>query len=201
MHAKLILILLFSFGSAGCSTTATSSSDADPSYFWVAAPRHYDVWVEHLRFERSGEYAWHQAPGGISCCWSGPNGPAGAGGELEPFPNYIGIQWFSFSEQKFYQRLISIPQAWVLKMQETAPHHTHLKGTIQKRRNRLTLGLAPGGQIVIWLMSQIGNEVEIARLQANEIEGDVSSYEVRTEEYLQKNGDYLEEHGIPLKGW
>lgn len=200
MYYRLILILGLSIAALGCSTTSAPNTD-DPSYFWVAAPRHYDVWVEHLRFEKSGVYAWHQAPGGISCCWSGARGPSGAGGVLEPFPNYIAIQWFSFSEQKFYQRLFSVPQEWEAKMQETAPHHTHLKGVIEKRRNRLTLGLAPGGEIVVWVMSQIGNEVEIARLQANEIEGDVSRYGNRLADYHQHHGDYLKANGIPTEGW
>lgn len=200
MYSRLILAILSVLWGGGCSTLAESNHEV-PSYVSVAAPKHYDVWVEHLRFERSGEYAWHQAPGGVSCCWSGANGPIGPGGRLEPFPNYIAIQWFSFSEQKFYQRLLSIPQEWEAKMQETAPHHTHLKGVIEKRRNRLTLGLAPGGEIVVWVMSQIGNEVEIARLQANEIEGDVSRYGNRLADYHQHHGDYLKANGIPTEGW
>lgn len=200
MHFRLIVMILLSLAISGCGTTSASDS-YDPSYFSIAAPRHYGVWVEHLRFEKSGVYAWHQAPGGISCCWSGARGPAGAGGTLEPFPNYIAIQWFSFAEQKFYQRLISVPKEWEVKMQETAPHRTHLKGIIEKRRNRLVLGLAPGGKIVVWVMSQIGNEIEVARLQANEIEGDVSQYKNILTDYHARHGEYLKDHGIPHDGW
>jgi hypothetical protein len=119
---------------------------------------------------------------------------------MEPFPNYIGIQWFSFAEQKFYQRLISIPQEWPSLMEVPALYETSL-GEFEAPRDTLTLGLAPGGEIVVWIMNQIGNETEIARLQANEIEGEAFRYKTRTKDYLHEHGDYLKEHGIPLDGW
>jgi len=200
MFHRLMLVLVCCLWINGCGNRALSEEN-DPAYFWVAAPQHYDVWVEHLELGRSGDDIWNQPPGGISCCWRGPKGPKGAGGRLEPFPDHISIRWFSFAEQTFYQRVISIPPEWEEKMQETAPHHTHLNGVIEKRRNRLVLGLAPGGQIVIWLMSQIGNEIEVGRLKANEIDGDISTYRKRTEKYRERSGDYLEKHGIPLESW
>jgi len=136
----------------------------------------------------------------MGCCWKGPEGPRGVAGRMEPFPNYIGIQWFSFTEQKFYQRLISIPQEWRSLMEVPALYKTSL-GEFEAPRDTLTLGLAPGGEIVVWIMNQIGNEIEIARLQANEIEGEAFRYKTRTKDYLNEHGDYLKEHGIPLDGW
>lgn len=193
------MLFLLALLGTGCSTSAPITEE--PTwYFRVAVPKHYDVWVQYMEFERSGEYAWHQAPGYISCCWRGSYGPRGPGGRLEPFPNYIAIQWFSYAEQKFYQRLISIPEDWLEKMKDPAPYTTSM-GTFQAPRDALTFGLAPGGQIVVWIMNQIGNEIEIARLQANEIEGDLSQFEHSTQSYLERSGDYLEEHGVPLEGW
>ncbi|MGO2134731.1 MAG: hypothetical protein ACTH3S_04800 [Marinobacter sp.] len=43
--------------------------------------------------------------------------------------------------------------------------------------------------------------MEVGRFQANEIEGDTSKYQVRTEEYLERSGDYISQHGIPTDGW
>ncbi len=200
MIHRLTLVLCCGLWVAGCGTAAISEGGV-ASYFWVAAPMHYDVWVEHLELGRSANYKWNQPPGGISCCWRGPQGPKGVGGRLEPFPDYIRIRWFSFAEQKFYQHLMHVPPGWGEKMQERAPHHTHLNGVVEKRRNRLVLGLAPGGQIVVWLMSQIGNEIEVERFQANEVDGDISTYQKRTEEYRESSGTHLETHGIPLEGW
>ena len=119
---------------------------------------------------------------------------------MEPFPNYIGIEWFSFAEQKTYQRLIPISEDIKEKMKEPAEYQTSL-GTFEDPRNFLVLGLAPGGEIVMWIMNQIGNEIEVGRVQANEIDGDPAEYRGWTKEYLLENSAYLEKHGIPTEGW
>lgn len=138
--------------------------------------------------------------GYVSCCWKGPHGPMGSGGTLEPFPNYIGIQWFSFAEQKYYQRLISLPEELLEQMKQEAEYTTSL-GTFSRPRDILVIGLAPGGTIILWIMNQVGNEIEVARMQANEIEGNIREYETRTKNYLKENGAYLEAHGVPTEGW
>ena len=193
---SVLVILLLS----GCSSFAQEKDGSTEWRFQLATPKHYNVWVEHLEFERSGVRHWYHPAGSMGCCWKGPEGPSGIAGRMEPFPNYIGIQWFSFAEQKFYQRLISIPQEWRSLMEVSALYRTSL-GEFEAPRDTLTLGLAPGGEIVVWIMNQIGNEIEIARLQANEIEGEAFRYKTRTKDYLNKHGDYLTEQGIQLDGW
>lgn len=193
---NLVCLLLLS----SCASYPAKDEDV-VWYFQLATPRHYDVWVEHLEFELSGVRHWYHPAGSMSCCWKGPYGPKGISGRLEPFPNFIAIQWFSFAEQKFYQRLISIPEEWRELMKVHAPHKTPLYGTIYKPRNFLTFGLAPGGEIVVWIMNQVGNEIEVARLEANEIEGDPKVYSGITKRYLEDHGAYLSEHGLKLSGW
>lgn len=85
-------------------------------------------------------------------------------------------------------------------MREHATYTTSL-GTFSRPRDMLTIGLAPGGQMVLWINNQIGSEIEVGRMQANEVEGDVSNYEVGTRNYLEKHGDYIEKHGIPKESW
>lgn len=184
-----------------CSCSSLSGSEEKITwYFQLATPEHYDIWVEHLQFERSGVRRWYHPAGYMSCCWKGPSGPSGVSGFMEPFPNYVAIQWFSFSEQKFYQRLIEIPSEWKERMKELAPSYTP-KRMRMTPRDTLTFGLAPGGEIVVWMMGQVGNEVELARFQANELDRDPEIYSVNTRDYLENHGDYLEQHGIPLSGW
>jgi len=193
----LMVSLFIGLMLSGC---ASGPDSAFKAYVGVGAPKHYRVWVEHLEFEASGVRHWRMPMGTVSCCWRGPRGPSGSGGFMEPFPDYIAIQWFSFAEQKFYQRLFSLPEGLEDKMREHATYTTSM-GTFSRPRDILTIGLAPGGQIVLWIQNQIGNEIEVGRMQANEIEGDASQYQVRTKEYLERSGDYIEKHGIPKKGW
>lgn len=194
----IVSALLIGIFLQGCASHAGSSEFT--SYVSVAAPQHYKVWVEHFELETSGVRHWRMPIGYVGCCWKGPDGPVGDGGPIEPFPDYIAIQWFAFAEQKFYQRLFSLPEGLEEKMQKHASYQTNM-GTYSRPRNILTIGLAPGGQIVLWISNHIGNAIEVARLQANEIEGDASNYEVGTEEYLKQNGDYIEKHGVPTEGW
>ncbi|KXO07302.1 hypothetical protein J122_3386 [Marinobacter excellens LAMA 842] len=63
------------------------------------------------------------------------------------------------------------------------------------------MGLAPGGEVVVWMMSQRSNAVEVMRVPAVEVEGDLEAFEIRTREYLEQHGSYIEEHGVPLEGW
>ena len=68
-------------------------------------------------------------------------------------------------------------------------------------RHSMVIGLAPGGTVVVWIMNQIGNEIEVMRMQASEGYGDPSDFTERTKGYLKRHGDYLKEHGIPTAGW
>lgn len=194
----VVYLLLTGLLTSGCATV----SDAEEEHwsYSLAAPNHYKMYVEHLEFEKPGVRHWRMPAGNVGCCWKGPYGPIGSGGRMAPFPKFIGIQWFSFAEQKFYQRLIQLPENLPAEMAEPAQFNTG-KGTSERPRNRLVIGLAPGGTIVLWIMNQIGNEIEVARMQANQIEGNVREYETRTKSYREENATYLETHGVPTEGW
>ena len=200
MKGFSFLVFAVVTGLSGCASDSRSDEWPNVWFAVVAAPQKYEVWVEHWEFEKTGERHWYHPAGTLSCCWEGEHGPRGVMARLEPFPNYIGIQWFSVAEQKFYQRLITIPPEWKQQMEELAPQR-NMQGYRMAPRNKLVLGLAPGGQIVVWIMNQVGNEIEIARMQANEIEGDPSDYAGLTKRYLEEHGDYLEQHGLQLDKW
>lgn len=119
---------------------------------------------------------------------------------MEYFPDYIGIQWFSLAEKKYYQRLIMVEPEWQQLMSQPAWTKSS-QGPQLRPRNFLVFGLAPGGEIVIWMKGQIGNEIELARLQANELEGDPGHYSALLEGYRKEHGEYLRRNGVPLSGW
>jgi len=172
-----------------------------PWYVGVAAPSHYDMWVINLHLEKSGERSWRVPAGHKGCCWKGDGGPFGAGGDMDPFPNLIAIHWFSFAEQKYYSILIDVPPDLQDQMRVPAPTRTQSGEVRMKPRGTLVLGLAPGGEVVVWMMSQRTNAVEVMRVQAIEVEGNLNAFKERTKNYLKRSGAYLEEHGVPLEGW
>ena len=194
---KLVLItvcLMF----VGCNTVRKEDI---PWYVGVAAPQHYNMWVLDMQLEKSGERSWHVPVGARSCCWKGSFGPFGTGGAMEPFPNFIALHWFSFSEQKYYSTLIRMPLDIQKRMREPVKHFNQNGTTSIKPRSTLVLGLAPGGEVVVWMMSQRSNAVEVMRVPAVEVEGNLDAFKARTEEYLEEHGDYLKVNGVPLDGW
>jgi hypothetical protein len=182
---------------SGC---AISAKDDIPWGIKVVAPKHYDIWGVGLFLEKTGERNWRQPVGYVSCCWKGPRGPSGSSTGVDPFPELILIHWFSFAEQKYYAKLIKVPPDLQDRMREPATYKTQVD-VRSGPRHTMAIGLAPGGTIVVWIMNQIGNEVEVMRIEASEAPGDPDDFEVGTRNYLEKHGDYLQEHGIPKEGW
>ncbi|MBY6032991.1 DUF2931 family protein [Marinobacter daepoensis] len=199
MIQNILAMGLMAMALLGSGCSAWSKDDTN-WYIDVAAPKHYEVWVTDMFLEKSGERSWRQPIGIVSCCWRGAYGPVGKGTRVEPFPELILVNWFSFAEQKYYTKIIQVPEDLLDRMREPATYKTPM-GVYSGPRNFMTIGLAPGGTVVVWISNQIGNEIEVMRMQATELPGDPSRFTERTKGYLERNGDYLREHGVPTEGW
>lgn len=197
----MILRMIGLFGLALLASSCASLEKEEDSWrVLVAAPNHYEVWVVDMFLEKPGERSWREPVGTVGCCWAGSYGPSGKGGGADPFPELIGLRWFSFAEQKYYAKIIQVPEDLVDRMRKPAPYKT--EGSVRTGpRNTMTIGLAPGGTVVVWILNQIGNEIEVMRMQATETEGDPDDFAAGTESYLEQHGDYLEKHGVPTEGW
>lgn len=196
-NVRGIAIIFISVLVSGC---ASSPKEDVPWSIRIATPKHYEVWVEEMHLEKTGERSWRQPIGSVGCCWSGARGPSGKGAGVDPFPELIFLHWFSFAEQKYYVKLIEVPPELQERMREPAPYKTQVDERSGPRHS-MVIGLAPGGTVVVWIMNQIGNEIEVMRMQASEGPGSPSDFTERTKGYLKRHGDYLEEHGIPTDGW
>src|SRR5690554_2049695 len=165
----------------------------------VVAPRHYDVWVHYLELETSGIRRWRVPIGFMPCCWKQPI--FSSGGFTVPPPNFVVIRWFSFAERKLYSRQIALPADLEERMRRKTPMKMGNGVTRFDPQRNLIIGLAPGGQIVIWIMNQAQNAEEILRIQAFEEEVDVANYDVWIRNYDARHGDYIRQHGIQYDGW
>src|SRR5690554_4334076 len=161
------------------------------------APQHYDVWVDYLFLETTGIRAWRIPQGWVSCCWKSPRNTVSGGGT--PLPNYVVIRWFSYAERKFYGRQIRLPDDLEQRMRQKTPYRLGNGSIIERPRYNLILGLAPGGQIVVWIMNQARNAEEIMRVQAFELEGNPEHYQVRLRNYEQEHGTISVNMGFNMK--
>jgi len=162
----------------------------------TVVPEHYNAWVKPLQIETTGIRAWRVPQGRVSCCWKQPRNTISE--SITPPPNFVLVRWFAFAERKFYGRLVELPADLEERMRRKTPSPS---GDHKEPQDTLIFGLAPGGQIVIWLMNYAQNAEEILRVQAFEQEGDLSHFEVRLENYDAEHGDYIKQHGIQYDGW
>lgn len=202
MIRKLVILSIVfctSVLSGGCSLAGAPEWDRPVTYSArVAVPRHYDAWVKRLQFEATGERAWWWPIGITGCCWKNPGT---GGGELAPMPDYIHVTWYSFAEQQSYTRLIHIPDPEALRERMEQPAPVHKWGKLHNLpRYNLVLGLAPGGTVVMWIMNWGETAVEVGRYKAVPFDDDVR-YEGALEAYMEREGEYLKQHGLQLDRW
>lgn len=81
-------------------------------------------------------------------------------------PDGMGIEWFSYTENKFYTGSFDLPYDTILQLFQ--------EGCISYRRKDqrpytgIIAGVAPGGVVIVWVFSAFGKQVEIGRYQAKE---------------------------------
>ncbi len=187
-------LLLFSL-SQGCTSLTQEPLE------WrvrVVVPQHYDAWVQFFDLESSG--ARHVPIGYLSCCWKTPSGKGGGGYEIPP-ANFFQVRWFSFAERKFYGRLVELPANLGEMMRRQTPAPPIEGQPLFEPQDTLVIGLAPGGQVVVWLMNYAENAEEILRVQANELDVNVAEYEAWIRDYEAEHGEYLKQHGLQLDRW
>lgn len=192
---------------SGCSEqTASEGSKPGPNSTYrsigVVAPRHYDVWVDKFFIESlSEDIGWRRPFGIVSCCWkSSPLSRA----KWQTTPELFLIRWFSFAEQQSYEAVIKLenPGEIAEMMKEVAPFE-RFGEVVERPRHNLVFGLAPGGTVVLWIMNRGENAIEVGLYQAkpydHKKEGE--DYTRRTESYLEREGNFLQQNGIRYEGW
>ncbi|MGO3297110.1 MAG: DUF2931 family protein [Marinobacter sp.] len=207
MSIKTLAISFCVLALLGCSDHSQPEEPTygpDPSYrsISVVVPQHYDAWVETFILESvSGEIGWRAPIGIITCCWKHPSGK---NAEWQAMPGLVLIKWFSFAEQQSYRALIQLENA--REIEDKMKQITKLErygNILEVPRYNLVFGLAPGGTVVLWIMNGAENAIEVGRYEAkpydHKKEGE--DYTRRTESYLERQGDFLQENGIRYDDW
>lgn len=182
---RCIILLVITSALAGCASQPAADSTRQ---LHVATPEHYNVWVFDMMLERTGEPVRAQSVGNVGCCWKGESGAGGQEITLAHYPEQLWVHWFSFAEQAFYSHMIHLPAG------------LNRSGGTNELQS-LTLGLAPGGTIVLWHPGHDGAPNEIARLQAQEISGNPVDFRQRTQRYNRQHADHVERYGLQLERW
>jgi hypothetical protein len=120
-------------------------------------------------------------------------------------PNIIFVRWQSLVEPQVYKLRIDIPE-WV-REEMVKPQRTvcvHSTQEVTRFRHDISLGLAPGGIVKVWVGGPCLKAKEVGRfVGVVEPRGTHKGY--RGGRFTLKPSEaarvYIEQHGIPYDSW
>lgn len=108
------------------------------------------------------------------------------GPDRKPLPNFLTINFFSYTENQFYAGRFDLPYATILKMFQDGYYDSTGDRTTY---SALVVGVAPGGAVAVWAKG-ISKTTEVFFGQAEKVEKDwgslTSATHITREEYVQK---------------
>ena len=174
-----------------------------------AAPKHMEVWVETVDVLDQRGLAFFRVHGGVASYTGKAEGwhhGASGGKPISnvDLPDQIFLRWQSLVEPQAYKIKIKIPQ-WV-RDEMIKPRRVLCQWNQQWKndfRKMITLGMAPGGTVKVWLGGPCLDFTEVGRFIA-EIEP-LGPYRGASKgKYIPlepENKAYVERHGIPYGSW
>lgn len=184
---------------------------------WMAsesAPRFYPMQIV------SGTLFYHGEPGGlyvpdrttIDGGWGRGISAHVVGPKLKPLPERLGISFFSYTENQFYDGNFSLPYEKILSMFQ-AGFYSHNQGE-HSTYDQIVVGVAPGGAVAVWVAG-IDRKVEVFFGYADKVDTDwgalTSATHVTREEYVRimiedslktpEAREALRRDGVPFGRW
>jgi hypothetical protein len=178
-------------------------------YVGFAAPKHMEVWVETVDVLDKRGLAFFRVHGGVASYTGKVKGwHQGASGGKPinnvDLPDKLLLRWQSLAEPQTYKIKIQIPQ-WV-REEMVRPERVLCPWNQQWKtdyREMITLGMAPGGIVKVWIGGSCLGFTEVGRYQA-EVEP-LGPYRGASKgKYIPlepENKAYVDQHGIPYGSW
>ncbi|QKF53022.1 hypothetical protein FX982_04014 [Pseudomonas graminis] len=178
-------------------------------YVGFAAPKHMEVWVETVDVLDKRGLAFFRVHGGVASYTGKVKGWHQGASEGKPInnvdlPDKLLLRWQSLAEPQTYKIKIQIPQ-WV-REEMVRPERVLCPWNQQWKtdyREMITLGMAPGGIVKVWIGGSCLGFTEVGRYQA-EVEP-LGPYRGASKgKYIPlepENKAYVDQHGIPYGSW
>jgi hypothetical protein len=210
---RLILLvgLLISLGACatGPSPVVPPKLPFPAWYIGFVAPKHMEVWVESVDVLDQRGFGYFNVHGGVAGYTGEVEGwPKQAGGGKPinnvDLPDRIYLRWQSLVEPQAYTIGIQIPQ-WV-RDEMVKPLRVFCQGAKKWKkdyRDMISLGMAPGGVVKVWVGGACLKDKEVGRFQAKvhplgPYQGKSNGKYVPLE---PENKAYIEKYGVPYGSW
>ena len=159
-------------------------------YEWLpteCAPKMYPVWIVSGYFSSEEKIvAFVPNYDFVDNGWGKHGSTELVGSELKSLPDELFIEWFSFTENKFYKGTFSLPKDTITALMERG--FPVIDKRLHQTYRYLLVGLAPGGTVAVWLRSSDGWVTEVGYYQAEETTRTLESFlgELRTWGWVQE---------------
>lgn len=105
--------------------------------------------------------------------WQGSGIIWAVGDEWQAVPDSLQVRWFSFAEDKFYEGHFPLPQERLHALLKQGLWNGHQQQQITY--DDLTVVVAPGGLVVVWLTAGSSDRVLVGHYYAQEISDDYNA--------------------------
>ncbi|MEW4364256.1 DUF2931 family protein [Aliikangiella maris] len=133
------------------------------------------------------------------------------GADYKALPTHVSVRFYSYTEDAFYQGRFALPYDEILAYFQAGFYS--LKGQRQETYRKINLGVAPGGEVAVWLqgadkITQVffgqADKVDLpwSALSKTDESGRLDYINNIIEETTNEaQRDYLKHYGVPLGLW
>ncbi|MBO2930522.1 DUF2931 family protein [Pseudomonas otitidis] len=206
---RLIVVLLLLLPLSGCASGGPKLP-YPTWYIGLGAPRYMEARVESVDVVDRRNLAFEGVHGGVVAYNNRTEGWWEGGGKMMPInnvdlPNIIFVRWQSLVEPQVYKLRIDIPE-WV-REEMLAPRTEYCSVTKQvdtSYRKMISIGLAPGGIVKVWVggaclpFKEVGRFVGVVEPRGTHKGYRGGHFTLKPSEAART---YIEAHGIPYDSW
>ena len=217
--SRWLLCLILALGLAGCQSSAATKPKLPYAawYLGFLAPNYMEVWLEQASISDVNGLIFPRAMGGVIAMgqpeslsatakgWPKRIG-SGKGRSMTglDLPYVVSLRWQSMVEPQTYHAAFLIPDWARKKMVERLPAECPVSGRTSDYRKDLTIGLAPGGVVKVWIMGPCLDPIEVLTLQA-EVEPKGPYQGKMKGQYAlpltEVTKAYIAKYGVPYGSW
>ena len=166
---KRILTLLFT----ATTITISACQEKMKKYEWIpteCAPKNYPVQIYKGIFYYGTDKKVNVPDGRVVNYGWGENGSINLVGEkLKEAPTRLEIAWISFAEKKNYAGKFELDTKKIDSLLEQG-YADDTEDNGKGIYNYIKVGMAPGGELVIWLTGVRNKQIEVGHFKANPVE-------------------------------
>lgn len=163
MKNKLKIVILVFAASIFQGSCQQKNNTPMNKYEWLpteTAPTNYPIYL-HQAYFKTKDDIFIRIPDKrtVYYGWGSTGSVHISGEDYKPVPNSVSLTWLSYTENKYYKTSFELPEKRISELFEKG--FLNPKNNKRETYNRIGVGIAPGGLVVVWVMGTF-HQIEVA---------------------------------------